>query len=490
MAVAGCAAPAGEPGEGASRSALEADDASIDVATTLQRISGFGASSAWTEPNIADELADALFSVDEGVGLSLLRIQIKPSGVTLEGETAIKASARGARVWAAPWSPPAAWKSPPAYAPTSAPTTHGGSLLLEHYQDWANQLAAVAQSMDEAGTPLLYISAQNEPAYETDQWDTCTYTPSALQTFVRDYLGPALDATGLPTRVLAPESQDWYSLADYAGPLLDDAETSPFVDVIATHGYGGQAYPYEAPAQNGKELWVTELDDGLHNPTYDPGMDSALVVAKLIHDGLTVASANAWHYWWITGNKDQPTNGALTDGTTLSRRAYVLGNFSKFVRPGFLRVKTGDAPSNGVSVSAFRDLKGTRVAIVAINPASTNLTQHFAINGGSVDEVTPWVTSDSLALEEQEPLAVSEGAFDYVLPARSVTSFVSGLSDVQAPSEPEPEPIDDVHPPEPVSTDTGLSCRIGADRRRSGAPVFTLAALLAGWGLRRRRRPK
>src|SRR5262245_53617210 len=104
-----------------------------DFAARLQHISGFGASSAWTLPAASDALADQFFSVDSGIGLSLLRVRITPNGTTDELVTAQKAIARGASVWAAPWSPPGEWKS----GTNAANALWGGKLLPEHYGDWA-----------------------------------------------------------------------------------------------------------------------------------------------------------------------------------------------------------------------------------------------------------------------------------------------------------------------------------------------------------------
>src|SRR6185503_20447043 len=65
------------------------EPAELDLAVTYPRIDGFGASSAWTANNISDALADQFFSPDTGIGLSLLRIQIKPTGTTAEMGTAM-----------------------------------------------------------------------------------------------------------------------------------------------------------------------------------------------------------------------------------------------------------------------------------------------------------------------------------------------------------------------------------------------------------------
>jgi len=476
-----CGALPNEAGLGRERAALEPGDASIDVSTTLQAISGFGASSAWTASNLPDALADELFSVEKGIGLSLLRVRIAPTGDTSEQATAQKAVARGARVWASPWSPPAAWKD--------SSTTNGGSLLPEHYQDWADELAGFAQSMSDAGTPLLMLSAQNEPNFTTDQWETCRWTADQLLTFVRDHLGPALAASGVATPVLGPETQDWRTLASFANPLLEDAAASSYLGAIATHGYGSsKAYAYAAPAENDKEFWVTELDDGQPDGTaFDPGMGSGLLVAKLLHDALTIANVNAWHYWWISGGSG-PSNAAITDGTALTRRAYVMGNYSKFVRPGFVRVEATLSPQTNVLTSGFRDAAATRVVIVATNLGDADLAQHFVVSGGSLSEVVPSITSDTLALEQQDAVPLTDGAFDYVLPARSVTTFASGLSDVHAagPGSDASSSLEKA----PRSTDTGFSCSVGA--KPSGGAGFASALALLGLGgaTRRRRRPE
>jgi O-glycosyl hydrolase len=50
--------------------------AQIDLATLHQTIVGFGASSGWTSPTMDDSHADTFFTVDNGIGLSLLRMRI------------------------------------------------------------------------------------------------------------------------------------------------------------------------------------------------------------------------------------------------------------------------------------------------------------------------------------------------------------------------------------------------------------------------------
>jgi glucuronoarabinoxylan endo-1,4-beta-xylanase len=143
---------------------------------------GFGASDAWHRA-LTDAQADLYFSPTSGIGLSLLRMGISPEGGTFSNWNNAKlAIARGARVWAAPWSPPANLK-------TTA-DLNSGSLRPDAYASWATTLASFASSFNaNVGTPLYAISAQNEPDFDTkNAYDMCLYGFPEMASFV-DQLG-------------------------------------------------------------------------------------------------------------------------------------------------------------------------------------------------------------------------------------------------------------------------------------------------------------
>jgi len=388
----------------------------VDLTQHEQRIDGFGASSAWTANNISDAEADLLFSptAANGIALSLLRIQIKPEGITQEMGTARKAIARGAAVWAAPWSPPGEWK-------TKGTTTDGGFLRPEYRQDWADRLAAFAQTMSTEAVPLVALSVQNEPGF-VEKWDTCEWDPSGLVEFVRDYLGPALDARGLSTPIMAPETQNWGLFDSYASAFAADAGAMQYLGFFAAHNYGGSPHTVDAVQATGKPVWQTEVSD---STPLDVGMDSALKYGEMIHRNLVAGRVSAWHYWWLRPTTDESTNSALLAAGQLTRRAYVLGNWSRFVRPGALRVAAAETPQAYVFVTAFIDPASRQLAVVVINKAAYQVEQSFTIAGGAVDEVTPWLTSAGTALQSQPAVLVIDGGFTVKLPARSVTTFVA-----------------------------------------------------------------
>jgi O-glycosyl hydrolase len=138
---------------------------------------------------------------------------------------------------------------------------------------------------------------------------------------------------------------------------------------------------------------------------------------------------SAWHYWWLV---DLATDGEgllLQGGSTTDppKRLYTVGNFSKFVRPGYVRVSTsGATPAGGVLVSAFESPADGKVVIVAINPGMASATLPVFVSGGkALTQVTPYVTSAADNLAAQPAIAVTNANFTATLGAQTVTTFVS-----------------------------------------------------------------
>jgi glucuronoarabinoxylan endo-1,4-beta-xylanase len=101
---------------------------------------------------------------------------------------------------------------------------------------------------------------------------------------------------------------------------------------------------------------------------------------------------------------------------------YALGNFSRFVRPGFYRI--GVSNNAFTSISAYKDTNSGHFAIVAINSGFTAVTQIFNLANFTASSVTPWITSSTLSLSNQPAVAIVNPSFTYALPALSVVTFV------------------------------------------------------------------
>jgi len=419
---------------------IHAQTCTVNWTNIHQRIDGFGASSAWRSTWTSAQ-ADMFFSTNNGIGLSLLRNHIayasSPSSnsIPTTAETSIMsmAHARGALIWSAPWTPAAGFKSTnDIYDSNKAAGNgiNGGSFRGGDATNlaYAVQLASYVANIKRVfGYSLYAISIQNEPDANVTSYEACQWSQANMHDFVTN-LNNALVAKGVgSTKILLPESQNWMDPKSLRSTALSDTNVAPYVAIIANHNYvaNNQVGDLTTPAQlsvGGRSVWETEVSQ--IGGTFDGSIANGVYWAWRIHLYMTAAQVNAWHYWWlIPGNSD---NEGLTDSAgNPAKRMYALGQWSRFVRPGYYRIDASTTAGSAF-ISAFNDTNSGLFAIVAVNTnASTTINQTFNLNNfPTVTTVTPWITSATLSLSNQTPIAVSGSSFNYTLPARSVVTFV------------------------------------------------------------------
>jgi glucuronoarabinoxylan endo-1,4-beta-xylanase len=206
---------------------------------------------------------------------------------------------------------------------------------------------------------------------------------------------------------------------------MNDPAVAPLVGIVADHNYDGVNFntgdmnPPSAITNYGKALWETEVSTG---DTFDGSITNAIYWAGRIHQFMTVAQANAWHYWWLisSGNDNQ---GLLNNADTVAKRMYALGNFSRFVRPNFYRIGV-DTNSGPLEISAYKEPPSGHFAIVVINPATNAVTQIFNLSGFGTTNLTSWITSASQSLVSQGAMSVNRNTFTSTIPALSIVTFV------------------------------------------------------------------
>ena len=420
----------------------------VDWTNIHQRIDGFGASSAWNGSWTTAQ-ADLLFSTNNnvsysggtynGAGLSLLRNHIAYAGdtsanstpTTVEASIMQMAQARGARVWSAPWTPAAGFKSVNDLYDTNTATgggINGGSYLGSGNnatnQAYASQLANYVASMkNNYGVNLYALSLQNEPDANVTNYEACQWTGAQVHDFITN-LYAALAAQGVgSTKIMLPESQNWTDPRNLAAPTLSDPSVLAEVGIIADHDYvpdnsvGDQSVP-AAIATGGKAMWETEV--ALLSGS-DSSIQNGVYYAQRIHLYLTQAQANAYHYWWLVANGNQ---GLLDTSAGPAKRLFTFGQFSRFVRPNFYRIEATSSQSSAW-LSAYKDSASTAFAIVAINTnAATDVIQTFNLTHFAAASVTPWITSLTLSLAPQTSVNLTNSSFTYTVPAMSVVTFV------------------------------------------------------------------
>ncbi len=380
----------------------------LNYTNTHQRIDGFGASSAWMSGTLSTADADLFFSTNTGAGMSFLRTRIAPDGTTWEGNIAQQAVARGARVWSTPWSPPAVYKD--------TNSVNGGHFVgsAANYQAYANLLAKyVAGVKSSYGINLFALSLQNEPDYATD-YESCLWTSQQFHDFL-PYVHAAMVASGVAaTKIMLPEDAHW--TWELATNSMSDPTTAGLVDILAAHNYGSSpAVVNQFGTPVPKILWETE-----HYLGTDDSITNGLQLAQEMHAFMTVAQANAYHYWWLKGSG---TGSIANDTANPAKRLYVMGQYSRFVRPNFYRF---DVTNTSLAlVSAYKDTNSFGYVIVAANPTAATVRQTFVLtNFPATGALTQWVTSASQSLANQGVVNVTNRSFNYILPPWTVVSFV------------------------------------------------------------------
>ena len=408
---------------GISLLAPAAGGALVDFGTSEQIIRGFGASEVFDSVLPSSQITGLYGQSSGQVGLSIMRVQIAPATWTSATQTADTtqwtteltnakaAQALGATIFASPWTPPASMKS--------NNNTVGGSLNTSSYADYANYLEAFVNYATSYGVNLYAVSMQNEPDASVS-YVSCSWTGAQMDAWVAGY-GSVLTTGANPVKFIMPESESFtLSLSE---PALNDSAAVGNISIVGGHLYGASPFYYTNAKNKGKDVWMTEhLLVPANNSS--PVMADAISLAKEIHNSMTVADYNAYVYWQ---GPSYPTNKTpqehLIDASANpTYYGLAMTQFSRFVRPGYLRYNATATPVTGVYLSAYSG-SGHQV-IVAINSTSSAVTLPILIANQTVTSMTPYQTTSSSSVSQLSPVTVTNNEFSATLPAQSITTYV------------------------------------------------------------------
>jgi glucuronoarabinoxylan endo-1,4-beta-xylanase len=385
----------------------------INLDSTHQVIRGFGAANIlqWRPDMTASEIETAFGTEDGQLGFTILRLMIEADSDrwNLYVSTAKKAYDMGVTIIASPW-----------YAPEEMVETVSGVSRVRYdmYDEYAAHLDSFNTYMTNNDVPMYAISVQNEPDWNGGwtQW-----TADEMLTFMSE------NASAIGTRVMAPESfQFRRAMSD---PILNDAVACANLDIVGGHIYGGGLAPYPLAESKEKEVWMTEylINSGSPpaNLDIDIGWTGALQTAQSINDCMN-ANMSAYVWWYIVRYYGPIADGSYATKGDVTKKGYVMSQFARFIRPGYLRVQCDDNPQSDVFASAYRDSTSSTVVIVAINTSSQTKNQTFVFQNGDVERLRPFVTSETKNCSRGSSISVINDSLDVTLDGESITTFVSG----------------------------------------------------------------
>ncbi|QDK80480.1 xylanase [Spirosoma sp. KCTC 42546] len=339
------------------------------------------------------------------------------------------------------------------------------NLNADKFDQYAGFLATVITGIrNKTGILFNYISPVNEPQWDWSdggQEGTPFYN-NQIASITRS-LSSALLNNKLATQINVAEAgqieflysehnrqgkgkqiSSFFNKAstDYIGNLPN------LTKAVSAHSYFTTS-PYNIAVQKRNQLatsvsdvpnlgyWMSEyciLGDNsgeINGSGRELGIDPGLYVAKVIHTDLVNAYASAWH-WWIAISPYNYKDGLIyidktkTDGNYYSSKMlWAFGNFSRFIRPGAVRVNTSVTQSNeGLLVSSYRN-KNQQLVTVCINAGSEDQLVKLILASGNLSNVTRYTTS---AMADLDPVSIRNYDGSLTIGAKSIVTVVGNLN--------------------------------------------------------------
>lgn len=306
---------------------------------------------------------------------------------------AIEAAGGKLTMYVSPWSPPAFMKD-------NNNMLKGGKLLPEFRQSWADYYVKFIKAYEAEQIPIWGLTVQNEPM-ATQKWESCIYTAEEERDFIKEFLGPTLEKSGLQEKKLVAWDHNRDLIYQRAFTLLNDKDAAKYLWGIGFHWYedwsgGDQVYDNVLRV---KENW-SDI-----NLLFTEGCNSPFDLNKLNDWKLGErygksmiqdfnAGAVGWTDWNIlldeTGGPNHVKNFCFAPVHALTQRGelvytnafYYIGHFSKFIRPGAKRVQTAPSRSNLLS-TAFLNPDGS-LTVVVMNQTPKEVSYFLWIDNQAV----------------------------------------------------------------------------------------------------------
>ena len=446
---------------------------------------------SWSDQN-KERISDLLFSTNDGIGLSCWRFYvgagISTNNVGERGHTAESfgvapgvydwsreagqcwflraAKARGVRQFIATVYSPPLWLTRNGLSNLGTDTNSTTNLKPGAEDAFARYITGILvhfRDNPDAGERVEfdYVLPANEPQWAWQHGQEGNRASNADLKRIYAALAKRLKEAGLKTKILGPESgsiPDMYQYdesprkhwqadyGDYLRLICGDPEVAAgFGGVVSYHSYWSDEIPGQLVPRRerlgralarypGWKIWESEycvMERGR-----DLTMATALRVARVIHCDLTLANASAWQWWLAVANENYKSGLIYTDyrkpgdaeNILDSKILWVLGNYSRFIRPGMVRVEMrGDQDIQGLMASAYLNPSSGQMVMVFVNMGKQpqRVRIQFAGEGMKAEGsggFTPYVTSAEDNLHEGKPVVVGDGV---VLPGRSVVTLVS-----------------------------------------------------------------
>jgi len=314
---------------------------------------------------------------------------------------AMAVSKDGFKILSTPWTAPPWMKDNNKWV--------GGKLLPEYYDTWAMFFSKYLDAYKAEGIDIWGFTVENEPLGNGNNWESMHFTPEEMTLFVQNHLGPKLEFDGKGHVKILGYDQNREHLKEWVDTMYRDEASSKYYDGTAIHWYAStfevfpDALQYAHNKAPGKHLIQSEAcvdadvphwqDDAWYwsAEATDWGWDWAPEQDKHLHPkyapvnryaGDIIGCLNNWVDGWIDWNMVLDRQGGPNwfknwciapvivdpeaDEVYFTPLYYTLAHFSKFIRPGAVRIGF-EIEDKTMQVTAVQHPDGS-IAVVVFNP--------------------------------------------------------------------------------------------------------------------------
>lgn len=452
---------------GATHVALAASTITVEPSLQFQTLQGWGTSLAWWANIIGGwsdsqrvALANALYDTTDGIGLNVARYNFGADGPGNVCHNQMKAGrnvpsfepTQGSYVWTNDanqlWFAQAAQarganifegfvNSPPAWMLNNSCTAGGAggaeNISSAHYSDFASYIATIAQHFhDSFGITLQTVEPFNEPS---SSWWTSSGTQEgtaasqATENTVIPLVASALAQNGASAYTTVSAADDNTVTEAVSSYNSYSSSTKAALGQWNTHSYGGSDTDRNNAYTNigqgdGKRLSMSEWGIKAQGSP----IAGALALSRQILDDEQHLHPSTWVAWQAVNEAGDTPDSVWglayrdsNNNISYPARYYAMGNYSKFVRPGYTMIGNSDANTFTAYNSSSQSL-----VIVATNSAtsSSSVTYNLSNFSGVGTAATPYQTSATENLQQLSNISIANNAFSTTLPAQSITTFV------------------------------------------------------------------
>lgn len=242
----------------------------------------------------------------------------------------------------------------------------------EYYEAYARYLVRFIRAYEEQGIPIWAITPQNEPVFSHANFGN-NMTAEQQRVFIREHLGPLFEKENIRTNILVFD-HNWDHW-EYVDHILADPDAAKYIAGSAWHYYGGAAEEQSRIAANypDKGIYFTEAS----TPTYNVDWPIFMTDFQGARNYFDILNHNSRTYiqWTLLSDRDYGPGFCIFCGSDAyvdkktgeidySLAFYLLGHFSKFVKPGALRIDSTDLGNGGIRSTAFRNPDGSKVLVL------------------------------------------------------------------------------------------------------------------------------